>query len=544
LLLSVPISLEGALSTEIGVVTVPSTSTMSFTTRSSFPQQPSEGDTESPTSSYDGTFSLVDECETIQASSPPKKRRVSTVQSGWQTFCSKGTRFKTLLDDALVKLSDDAVPLASERKDAVGTASNDITSSNSYPSTVATVARQKTTECIMLQQQLEKVKSEHVQAIALNNDLREGAKQQAARLQKMTTALNLASQNTAKARTEVDEAEAAAITLESHLEALQVVVQETKRASQLLLREHEEITQRAQTMEQKYVQAQADLVRSNSQRQKLQRDDEELIQSKRSLEIQIHDLKTHMDVEEMEGKRWEQSCSELQQSEKMSQARIERLEEDLQCSSNLLVEATATAAETESTSTELKHSLEKMQQNIESLHKELETKQKNERDFKDRSQKMFVKSQRENQTLKSQAESELEKIKKLTSEKQAQEKRIGQLQAKTSNMERRLQESTNIVNTGNASDFHIPPLHGKENPHPLPTCKCTICFKTLTTGLMKKCQCGETGCMSRAHVSCVNKITAGPSLSYPGTPAPRLPVILCSAAKARAIAITPHEKAK
>lgn len=507
---------------------------MTFTTLQSISRQPSVGETESPTASNDEipVSLVVAQSDSIQTSSPQKKRRVSNVHapSGWQRFCSKGTRFMTLLDDALVRVSDDAV--FSEERDVVVTPPNGLSSTQSFPSTAATVARQKTTECIMLQQRLEKANSEHVQTVALNNELREAAKQQATRLQKMTTALNLASQNTAKARTEADEAEATAITLESQLEALQVVVQETKRASQLLLREHEEITQRTQTMEQTYVQAQADLARSKTQRQKLQLHNEELVREKQCLEAQIHELKSNMTLEEMDGQRWKQSCSELQQSEKMRQARIERLEEDLQHSSNLLVEATAVAVETESTSTELKHSLEKMQQTVETLHKDLETKQKNQRDFKDRSQMMLAKAQQENQTLKAQIENEMENTKQLTLEKQAQERRIGQLQAKSSNMERRLQESTNIVSTANMSDFKIPPLNGKENPHLPPTCKCTICFKTLTTGLMKKCQCGQKACTSRAHISCVNKITAGPSLSHPGTPAPPLPVILCSAAKA------------
>eukprot|EP00980_Cylindrotheca_fusiformis_P023085 scaffold10099_cov149-Cylindrotheca_fusiformis.AAC.4 len=514
---------------------------MTSANQSSLVQDLNLDDTESTTTSNDGTaLSQVGRLESpVQTCSPPKRRRVSTVPFGWQSFCSKGNRFKRLLDDALVMASD--VASFEEEKNKCSTTSS--SKPSMYPSNVATMVRRKAAECIMLQQQLERVKSEHVQTVALNDELRDAAKQQAARLQKMTTALNLASQNAAKARTEADEAEAATMTLESQLEALQLVVQETKRASQVLLREHEEITQRTQTVEQKYVQAQADLVRSNAQRQKLQRANENLARDKQLLETQMHDLKTNMELQDMDSQRWQQTCSDLQHSEKMSQACIERLEGDLQHANNLLVEATAATAEKESTSIELRQSLVKMQQTVEALHKELETKNKNERDIKNHSQMMLAKAQKENQSLKAQFENEQEKTKKLTLEKKSREKRIGQLQAKSSNMERRLQESTIVVSTANTSDFQIPPLNDKENSQNLPSFKCSICFKALTTGLMKKCQCREKGCAERAHITCVNKITAAPSLSHPGTPPPPLPVILCSATKPKPVAITPHIKA-
>lgn len=58
--------------------------------------------------------------------------------------------------------------------------------------------------------------------------------------------------------------------------------------------------------------------------------------------------------------------------------------------------------------------------------------------------------------------------------------------------------------------------------------KCSICFKN-AYGIMKSCQCGNVECEKRAHASCFASSTNNwpSSVSHPGTPAPRLPCILC-----------------
>jgi hypothetical protein len=206
----------------------------------------------------------------------------------------------------------------------------------------------------------------------------------------------------------------------------------------------------------------------------------------------------------------------------------------------LLVDATSTAAETGSTATELKNSLEKLQQANQQLHKQLEEQHNQARNEQENHREALQTSQQASQSLKLQASSHQDQIQQLALEKKAQEKRVNQLQLKVSNLERRLHESTSLVpttpTTGTNSPFSIPPLSGgKENASP--ACKCSICFKD-AVGLMKKCQCGKPECKSRAHATCVNKIKAGPSVSHPGTPAPRLPVVLCSNSSKSAV-ITP-----
>jgi hypothetical protein len=58
------------------------------------------------------------------------------------------------------------------------------------------------------------------------------------------------------------------------------------------------------------------------------------------------------------------------------------------------------------------------------------------------------------------------------------------------------------------------------------TPKCSICFKT-ADGWMKRCQCRNSSCDKIAHASCIYGKNPTPSISYPGTPPPVLPAILC-----------------
>jgi len=69
---------------------------------------------------------------------------------------------------------------------------------------------------------------------------------------------------------------------------------------------------------------------------------------------------------------------------------------------------------------------------------------------------------------------------------------------------------------------------GKEDTKRVPQSSiCSICFKE-SFGEMKACQCGNPECKRRAHMICVNRINPGPSVAHPGTPAPRLPTVLCA----------------
>ena len=521
-------------------------------------------------SSMARTHSLLDEMEDDSSPktplSPSKRRRMTTIgaEYGWQGFCRKGTQIKALLDDAFENVvaastttANNTELLESSQRDLecsmLGPSQMNNTESlmmspSSSSASVANIARQKTAEVIILEQKLEEMKTEKTQLQALNNELRENERQQSRRIQQMRNAANEASQNAARARLDADAAETTAATLATQLQALQQVVEETKRASHLLLEEQDEISQKAQAVEQQYVQTQAELARANAQREKIQQENVELGKKTKSLESTIRQLTSELDHKNAEVKHLQQSRSELQSAEDSQHERLERVEKELQQTRALLVDATETAAETEATTVDLKNGMEKLQQANEKLHKQLEEKMTKSRNDTMNHQNELQAAQKENQALKNKDLNSQDEIKQLTADKEAQEKRFSQLRDKTNNLERRLRESTDIVDTtskpaaktdDSSSSFSIPPLGGGKENNTLPSCKCTICGKD-ASGLMKKCQCGNPRCTSRAHATCVNKIAVGPSVSHPGTPAPRLPVVLCGGScSSRVAAITP-----
>jgi len=58
------------------------------------------------------------------------------------------------------------------------------------------------------------------------------------------------------------------------------------------------------------------------------------------------------------------------------------------------------------------------------------------------------------------------------------------------------------------------------------TPKCSICYKD-ADGWMRSCQCGNKSCDKIAHAACIYGRNPTPSISYPGTPPPIMPPVLC-----------------
>ena len=181
-------------------------------------------------------------------------------------------------------------------------------------------------------------------------------------------------------------------------------------------------------------------------------------------------------------------------------------------------------------------------------------------------QEELTRTQKDHQSTQLQLNSQKDLFQNLKLEKLAADKRQESQAAKICALERRLQESTNLMATtvtfpstpknpntigttnssadksgGSTGDFEgsnhqhssdtggafaIPRLGGKENPGIISTTKkCSICLKD-SNGLMKKCECRRKDCKSRAHATCVQRVYAGKSI--PGTPATgRVPVVLC-----------------
>ena len=125
------------------------------------------GERESSTALVEDTINA--EASQLIAESPTKKRRVSSASVGWQDFRRKSTRFKSLLDDALVKVTSASTSVTDCEAESTPTNIAAIVNGNlstaepSSSSSIAILVRQKTNECILLQQELDKIKAEQAQ---------------------------------------------------------------------------------------------------------------------------------------------------------------------------------------------------------------------------------------------------------------------------------------------------------------------------------------------------------------------------------------------
>jgi hypothetical protein len=259
------------------------------------------------------------------------------------------------------------------------------------------------------------------------------------------------------------------------------------------------------------------------------------------------------------------AMDERQAMEIARKQRAEKVEQEWRQAQSLLVEATASQEQAMQTQTELTDTIQVLRDSNQTLHEQLQTQQVKSREDTTRLHEALTKAEKQTQALKIQAEATEEEIQRLRADKTASEKQIAALKTQLVSLERQLRAAEALsaqsdgshpqsmvspeiaswqYSTGAAKTplpFAIPPLSSSSksaatmSPEtassdantttPSPTC--CVCFKA-SFGLMKNCQCGTDDCHKRAHVACANRIQPGPSVSHPGTPAPRLPLVLCA----------------
>ena len=139
------------------------------------------------------------------------------------------------------------------------------------------------------------------------------------------------------------------------VDAFQKVVEETKRASVLLLQDQEEIGAGVEGMEKEFVEVQADLARHSATKQKMKQEQRSLSQKFEYVKSHLNKVQKNQELEEKESLLVKRKYKELQEKVEMEQSRSKRLQEDLDSTQALLVDSTSTAAES-------KHALENCKQ--------------------------------------------------------------------------------------------------------------------------------------------------------------------------------------
>lgn len=482
----------------------------------------------------------------------------------WDAFVRGGTRLKTLLTDAYeqtkeaVEIRDE--PMMVERPDEASLGA------------AAALARDKTTQALMLErvrgtcvwlgcsmphsltslslsrQQLAQAKS-HASALeASNTSLREEAAASQARLDRTVAALRIAGQNAAKARSDADAAEASAASLASTLQSLQTVVEETKRASHVLHEEQEQVAEAARKVQVVLLQKQSELAAAQHALQTLRRSSTHLELDSRALKQDKALLQTKVTAVEQEVDQLRRTLEENAALEAARKQRAAMIEEEWRQAQALLASATAGQQQAQQTQAMLEASVKELQASNAKLHAQMTAEQEASRAEKARLHEALTAAEKQVQQLRIRVEADEETIQRQTHGKALDDKQIAQLKSQVSTLERRLKDASlasppAAVNTEDDSHvataaipFRLPPLQGTLTKEPTtssavtplpPTSRCCLCLKA-SFGLMKSCQCGHADCDKRAHIHCAQRIQPAVSVSHPGTPAPRLPMVLCS----------------
>jgi hypothetical protein len=504
----------------------------------------------------------------------------------WQDIYRQGARFKTLLDGVLVQVASAATEtkFMGGQEDGRGHSSashagmnnnadgNNLTSIADR-SSLSQLAQSKQIELHLLKQELEQARADKAALAAINDSLRESKSKQDDHVQKLTEALQRASAKATSARVDADEARTEAETFSAKLEALEVVVQETKQASQLLMGEQNELIQRSQCVEQRFVKAQADLARSEASKLKMEQNYDIMASKLKEAQDRLAKSNVELDNERSAREKAQQEINELQSIKNAHEGQLKRLEEELRRSQELFLDVSAATAETSDAKDQLQNALEKLQQANIDLHEQLQHEKQKQREQHEKYHESLTKMKGEHQATLEQIESYRNEAAAIKLEKIAAEKKAEGLQSRIVNLERRLNDSTALTGssmvvktmmssiggggvgdpltavtagtTGNMNgqdgqsveSMAIPSLQrgipalaaAKKDSSGNLIPKCAFCFKDVT-GPSRKCQCGKKDCSARAHAQCAQRfIAAGTStsVSHPGTPAPRLPIILC-----------------
>jgi chemotaxis protein histidine kinase CheA len=404
-------------------------------------------------------------------------------------------------------------------------------------------------------------------------------------------------------------------TMSAKLEALEVVVQETKQASQLLMGEQNELAQRSQAVEQRFVEAQADLARSEASKLKYQRNHDAMASKLQDAQQRLAKSNQELDEERSANEIAQRKIEELESTNKSYKGRLERLEEELRKSQELFLDVSTATKEATNAKDQLQDALEKLQQANKELHEQLQQEQQKQRQQHEKHQDALSKLQQKNRETTEQMESFRDEAAAMKLKKVEAEKKAAGLQTRLANLERRMSDSMDLkgigattntskssksgggvgdplttVEEGNETLGGDDPDNGTPKIPSLPALvsakksrdgkmvpKCAFCFKDVT-GPSRKCQCGKDDCTARAHAQCAQRfVGVGTSTSVShrtyeyslnlsalcfvflstqmcanmimlfhlpaiaGTPAPKLPVILCRPLRESGIVVDTDE---
>jgi len=383
---------------------------------------------------------------------------------------------------------------------------------------------EQTTEIWRLKQELEEMQRQHQTLQTKHDSLKQELTSSQEETARAKVAERMARDGVNQARDDAEAAETSCLNMAQQLQDLQTVVTETKKASQLLQQEHEHV-------ERQVAQAEITLVHKG----------EELVRLRESLK----ERKAQQELFDAMKQRWHHQQETLQRqlseqtklveqlersnhdTHRLASARLERLQslqEDWNTLQAQLEEETQSKLETQQAMMKLSDSVATLQKANDELHKKLTTQQEEHHESNMEQQDALNQSAEEALQLRIEMERLQEQVQKLEVTGRQNDKN------KTPNSilpplvpKKAVDVPSNVEKeNGNENQENVLASNGgKKNS------KCCSCCNRDAFGLMKRCQCGDPSCQKRAHLSCAQKIKSSFSVSYPGTPAPQLPLVLC-----------------
>ena len=150
-------------------------------------------------------------------------------------------------------------------------------------------------------------------------------------------------------RDDANRAEASSAALRTHLDTLEKIIRETKRASALLLQEQEEIGVGVEGMEKEFVRIKNDFVRCSVTKRNMQQEQRLLRQQFRRVKDRGDEVQDDLDFERSQILLMKRKYNELEVTVQVEQNRSKRLQEALDSTQALLVESTSASAESKNT---------------------------------------------------------------------------------------------------------------------------------------------------------------------------------------------------
>lgn len=346
--------------------------------------------------------------ESFLASPPPTTPAPSlpvssAVESQWQRFAQKETNLEALLHHSFDKISElvgssismktcvqsndstqqdeaqenqDSSRFQGERTDDHGVLDENQGGSSMSASVIHKVVVKEKATNALLKQENATLEAKYKDSEDKIEQLKQEISKHQDEIEKSKLEVQKAHQEVQKYQAQAKESRNKQEALAMQLQNLQVVVQETKKSSQLLLDQQDEITQMARTMEEHYIQSQATSIQERRQYSQLQQEHKILLQDKEKLQQQVQSLQKELKAKDDEiQQHWQQSVKTLQQKQTWNIQRIESLEQELQESKTLTLQALTTTAQSESTSQQLQTELASLQSTIDENNQEAQTKQ-------------------------------------------------------------------------------------------------------------------------------------------------------------------------